>query len=75
MPCMCSYCSQDLAVNVVCSSATYLRATRLLHVRKYLKEERPYFLDEMGLGLESSSVPEQTSDVSLLALALSFHTT
>lgn len=87
---MFSYCSQNLAVNVVCSSVTYLRATRLLHVKEGLSRRRDHVSwdalpDGMGLGLAGSSVPEQASDVSLCSCSfcfkegcfgfVSFHTT
>lgn len=45
MPCMFSYCSQGLAVNVVCSSVTYFRTTRLvLHVKRISQGEEAMFL-------------------------------
>lgn len=45
MPCMFSYCSQGLAVNVVCSSVTCFRTTRLvLHVKRISQGEEAMFL-------------------------------
>lgn len=42
---MFSYCSRGLAVNVVCSSVTYFRTTRLvLHVKRISQGEEAMFL-------------------------------
>lgn len=77
--CMFSYCSQDLAVNVVCSSVTYLRATGLLlHVKGGVSRRRGHVSwdalpDGMGLGLAGSSVPEQASGVSLCSCSFCFN--